>query len=294
MSLGTHIDWTEATRNPVVGCRKVSEGCQNCYAERLAKRLAAMARADSKRGINPGKKAAYTKVMDTRGRWSGAVQEVPSALDEPRQWKKPRLVFVNSMGDLFHEGVSHAFVKKVFETMNRCPQHTFQILTKRPERASQLASTLNWSPNVFMEVSVENQKATSRIPILRRVPAAVRFLSLEPLLGPIPRLALTGIGWVIVGGESGPGARPMAPEWVRPIRDRCVQRNVPFFFKQWGGTNKKASGRLCALHHAEYGYAMTIMEQVGRATPRSNRCAARVPVEHTGCTEHAPEARAET
>lgn len=203
-----------------------------------------MALADTKRGRNPGKKAAYAKVMDARGRWSGAVEEIESALNEPKSWKKPRLVFVNSMGDLFHDGVSLEFVSKVFETMNQCPQHTFQILTKRPGRAAELAPSLTWSPNIFMGVSVENQKATSRIALLRTIPAAVRFLSLEPLLGPIPCLALTGIRWVIVGGESGPGARPMDPEWVRPIRDRCVQRDIPFFFKQWGGTNKKATGRM--------------------------------------------------
>ena len=237
------IEWTEATWNPVVGCRKVSAGCANCYAERMAKRLAAMAEADDALGRNPGKKAAYLKVINDRGRWNGGVYLDHSSLDMPSSWTMPCVIFVNSMSDLFHEDVSEAFIRDVFSVMRRCPQHTFQVLTKRPERARDVSPRLTWSDNIWLGTSVEDASVTYRVKHLCKTQARTKFLSVEPLLGPIPRLPLSGIDWVIVGGESGPGARPMRPAWARQIRDRCVAHNVPFFFKQWGGVNKKAAGR---------------------------------------------------
>lgn len=222
----------------------VSSGCAHCYAERMAKRLAAMARAARERGANPGRCANYTGVLNEQGRWNGRVFLDYAALDDPRSWRLPRTIFVNSMSDLFYEEVPFDFVRRVFDVMNRCPQHTFQVLTKRPARAAELSSRLEWTPNIWTGTSVENASVVHRIALLRRTGAAVKFLSVEPLLGPIPRLPLAGIDWVIVGGESGPRARPMRAEWVRQIRDRCLGHDVPFFFKQWGGTNKKAAGRL--------------------------------------------------
>jgi protein gp37 len=168
----------------------------------------------------------------------------PGALQLPLQWKQPRIIFVNSMSDLFHKDVPAEFIGRVFDVMNRCPQHTFQVLTKRPEITAELASQLNWTPNIWMGTSIENVLTLHRVASLRKVPARIRFLSVEPLLGPISRLPLTGIHWVIVGGESGPGSRPMDPQWVRSIRDRCITQQVPFFFKQWGGLHKKAAGRI--------------------------------------------------
>jgi protein gp37 len=223
MADGSSIEWTEATWNPVTGCTKVSAGCKFCYAERMAARLKAMGKENYRNGFK--------------------LTLHPDALDIPRRWGAGRLVFVNSMSDLFHPDVPLEFIQAVFKVMTECPQHTFQILTKRPEIAAKYAKDLNWPKNVWMGTSVENAAVATRIAHLRRIPASTRFLSVEPLLGPIPRLALTGIHWVIVGGESGPGSRPIDPEWVRQIRDRCVDRGVPFFFKQWGGTNKKKSGR---------------------------------------------------
>jgi protein gp37 len=224
MALGSTIEWTQATWNPVTGCTKISAGCKNCYAERMAKRLKAMGKPQYANGFK--------------------LTLQPEALELPLRWKRPRTIFVNSMSDLFHQEVPPEFIKKVFGVINRCPQHTFQILTKRPEIAAQLADQLHWTPNIWMGTSVENALVLGRIASLRRIPARIRFLSVEPLLGPIPKLPLTGIHWVIVGGESGPGARPMSPEWVRAIRDRCIAEQVPFFFKQWGGVNKKAAGRI--------------------------------------------------
>lgn len=244
MAQSSTIEWTEATWNPVVGCRKVSSGCANCYAERMAKRLAAMAEADVASGRNPGKKAAYLHVINRRGRWNGDVYLDYASVDAPLSWTTPRVIFVNSMSDLFHEDVPEVFVHSVFDVMNRCGQHTFQLLTKRPERAAELSRRLAWAPNIWMGTSVENAAVTHRVHELRRTRAAVKFLSVEPLIGPIPRLPLAGIDWVIVGGESGPGARPMKVEWVRDIRDRCISRDVPFFFKQWGGVDKKRTGRV--------------------------------------------------
>ena len=223
MASSSSIEWTEATWNPVTGCTKISPGCRHCYAERLSYRLQAMGKEHYKNGFR------LTLHED--------------ALAVPLRWRSPRLVFVNSMSDLFHEGVPVSFIQRVFQVMTDCPRHTFQILTKRPEIAAEHASQLSWPKNVWLGTSIENATAIVRIRHLRSIPAAIRFLSVEPLLEPIPRLPLTGIDWVIVGGESGPGCRPMEPQWVRDIRDRCVAHGVPFFFKQWGGVNKKKTGR---------------------------------------------------
>ncbi len=243
MAQSSTIEWTEATWNPVVGCRKVSSGCANCYAERMAKRLAAMAEADTANGRNPGKKAAYLRVINRRGLWNGDVYMDCASIEAPLSWTTPRVIFVNSMSDLFHEDVSEDFIQAVFDVMNRCDQHTFQVLTKRPERAREISQRLTWGDNIWMGTSVENKAVTDRVRHLRGTHASIKFLSVEPLLGPIPRLPLTGVNWVIAGGESGPGARPMDPMWVRQIRDRCIARDVPFFFKQWGGVDKKKRGR---------------------------------------------------
>ena len=218
------IEWTNATWNPVTGCTKTSPGCKHCYAERMAKRLQAMGQANYAKG--------FQLTLQDR------------MLDIPLRWRKPRLVFVNSMSDLFHKDVPTSFIQRVFQTMEQTPQHTFQVLTKRADRLREVAPQLPWPENVWMGVSVENVDYLARIDDLRTVPANIRFLSLEPLLGPLTEIDLTGIGWAIVGGESGPGARAMDPEWVRNLRDACAVAGVPFFFKQWGGTNKKKTGRL--------------------------------------------------
>ena len=223
MASGSKIEWTQTTWNPVTGCSKISEGCKNCYAERMSARLRAMGVKKYRHGFR--------------------VTEHRTTLDEPLRWIKPRLVFVNSMSDLFHDSVESRFVEAAFEVMNRSQRHTFQVLTKRPERALRLGGLLDWTPNIWLGVSVESQRWLNRIAALRLTSARTRFLSLEPLLGPLPNLDVTGIDWVIAGGESGPGARAMDPDWVREIRDKCVARDVPFFFKQWGGVNKKRSGR---------------------------------------------------
>jgi protein gp37 len=217
------IEWTDATWNPVRGCTKISPGCKHCYAETFAERF---------RGV-PGH--PFEQGFDLR--------LIPAALDLPKRWKSGRLIFVNSVSDLFHDDVPLEYIQRVFGVMEECPQHQFQVLTKRAARVAQLASQLRWPSNVWMGVSVENQKYTTRIAQLRRVPAHVRFLSVEPLLGPIQDLQLRDIHWVIVGGESGCKSRPLQPEWVRSIRDQCQTAGVPFFFKQWGGRNKKAAGR---------------------------------------------------
>ena len=224
MAQSSNIEWTEATWNPVTGCSKISPGCKNCYAERLANRLAAMGQDRYRNGFD------VTLHYDL--------------VDLPLRWRQPRLIFVNSMSDLFHEDVPDAFIMQVFDTMVAAHWHTFQVLTKRSQRLAGLAPRLPWSQNIWMGVSVESKKHTYRIADLRKVPAAVRFLSVEPLLEPIFNLPLTGIDWVIIGGESGPGCREMNADWVRQIRDRCIVRNVPFFFKQWGGVRKKNAGRL--------------------------------------------------
>lgn len=218
------IEWTDSTWNPVRGCTKVSPGCKHCYALAFAERW---------RGI-PGH--PYEQGFDLR--------LVAEKLGEPLRWKSPRRIFVNSMSDLFHEGVPEPFIQRVFEIMGEAHWHTFQILTKRAERLAELAPRLPWPENVWQGVSVESERYLSRIDHLRGVNAAVRFLSLEPLLGPLPRLPLAGISWVIVGGESGFKHRPIEARWVQQIRDQCLRRRVPFFFKQWGGRFPKAQGRL--------------------------------------------------
>lgn len=224
MAIQSGIEWTESTWNPVTGCTKVSVGCANCYAERIAKRLRAMGQRRYRNGFE--------------------VTLHPEALDEPYRWKKPRVIFVNSMSDLFHEEIPLEFIQDVFSVMNANKRHTFQILTKRSERLCELAPLLDWPENVWMGVTIENNDYVGRADDLRTVGAAVRFCSLEPLLGPLPSLELDGIGWVIVGGESGPGARIMKSEWVVEIREKCIAEGVPFFFKQWGGVNKKKAGRI--------------------------------------------------
>lgn len=234
MADNSSIEWTEATWNPVAGCTIVSPGCTNCYAMRMAARLAV---------IGQRKYQGTTRKSGGRPKWNGTVKCDENSIDLPRGWKKGRLVFVNSMSDLFHEDVPMDFVARVFRTMVETPRHTYQILTKRAERLEELSAVLPWAPNVWMGVSVENRDYVWRIDHLRRSGAAVRFLSLEPLLGPLDRIDLSGIDWVIAGGESGPGARPMDEEWVRSIRDQCGDAGVPFHFKQWGGTNKKRTGR---------------------------------------------------
>lgn len=223
MSDQSAIEWTQATWNPVRGCTKVSPGCKHCYAETLAERF---------RGV-PGH--PFEQGFDLR--------LVPTALDLPLRWRRPRLIFVNSMSDLFHEKIPDDYVAAVFAVMREAKQHQFQVLTKRAQRMKELAGAIGVPPNVWMGVSVESSAYASRIGDLRRVQADVRFLSLEPLLGPLPKLDLGGIRWVIVGGESGPGARPMEKSWVREIRVHCRKAEVAFFFKQWGGIQKSRNGR---------------------------------------------------
>jgi protein gp37 len=223
MATKSTIEWTEMTWNPVTGCTKVSEGCRHCYAERMALRLRAMGNRRYAKGFE--------------------VTLHDDLVDLPRTLQQPRVIFVNSMSDLFHEDVPEEFIGRVFETMAACPQHTFQVLTKRSRRLRHMAERLPWPKNVWIGVSVENQRVLGRIDDLRHVPAAVRFLSCEPLLGPMDDVDLDGIAWVIVGGESGPGARPMKPEWVESILKQCRRAQVAFFFKQWGGTRKCTTGR---------------------------------------------------
>lgn len=219
----SHIEWTDATWNPVTGCTKVSQGCKHCYAERMAKRLHAMGQKNYRNGFN--------------------VTCHEHMLDLPLRWRSPKRIFVNSMSDLFHPLVPVQFILKVFETMNDANWHQYQILTKRPERLLELEPSLDWAEHIWMGVSVEDERVVSRIDYLRQTRACVKFLSLEPLIGPLPSLNLDGIDWVIVGGESGPKARPMQKDWVRVIRDQCLSRGVPFFFKQWGGVQKSRTGR---------------------------------------------------
>ena len=224
MGCRSHIEWTESTWNPVTGCTKISPGCAHCYAERLARRLKAMGQPNYANGF------------------SLTLHE--HALDIPLGWKRPQIIFVNSMSDLFHKGVTFKFIERVFDVMRGASQHLFQVLTKRSQRMMELSDDLLWPPNVWMGVSVENSDYAYRIDHLRQTGADVKFVSLEPLLGSIPSLDLEGIDWAIVGGESGPKARPMDPAWVRDIRDQCVSTAIPFFFKQWGGVQRTKAGRL--------------------------------------------------
>lgn len=223
MAAKSPIEWTEATWNPVTGCDKVSPGCAHCYAERMARRLHAMGQRNYADGF--------------------AVRTHEHMLEHPLRWKRPQKIFVNSMSDLFHADVPVEFIERVFDVMNRASWHQYQVLTKRSERVRQLSACLPWHPQIWMGVSVENERHAFRIDDLRMTGAAVKFLSLEPLLGPLPDLNLAGIDWVIVGGESGPGARPMRPEWVADIQEQCAGAGVKFFFKQWGGVFKKRTGR---------------------------------------------------
>lgn len=228
------IEWTEATWNPVVGCTVLSPGCANCYAMRLARRLEAMGQP---------KYTGTTRLSGGRAKWNGTIRTDEESLKIPATWKTGRMIFVNSMADLFHEKVPIAFIKRVFETMAQTPQHTYQILTKRAERLEALSAKLNWTQNIWMGVSVESAEYLWRIDHLRRTSAAIKFLSLEPLLGPLEHMNLQGVDWAIAGGESGPGARPVQTDWVRSIRDQCIKAEVAFHFKQWGGVNKKKTGR---------------------------------------------------
>ncbi|MFC1737609.1 DUF5131 family protein [Planctomycetota bacterium] len=218
------IEWTESTWNPVTGCTKISIGCKNCYAERMALRLKAAGSPNYAKGFR--------------------VTIHPHVLKIPLRWKHPRTIFVNSMSDIFHRDVPKDFIDKMFDVMHKASHHRYQILTKRSKRMVELNSKLPWLPNIWMGVTVETAKYLYRIDHLRQTNAAVKFISFEPLLGPTPNIDFSGIDWVIVGGESGPGARPMKPEWAADIRDQCLAAKVPFFFKQWGGVNKKKNGRI--------------------------------------------------
>lgn len=224
MSFNSAIEWTESTWNPMTGCTKVSQGCKNCYAERMAKRLQAMGQTKYRNGFK--------------------LTLHPHMLDMPLTWKKPQMIFVNSMSDIFHEDAPTDFIKSIFDMMAKAHWHIFQVLTKRSDRLLEFANDLKWESNIWMGVTVETAENANRIDQLRQAPAKVKFLSLEPLLGPLPELKLDGMNWVIVGGESGPRARIMRKKWVIDIKDQCEKANVPFFFKQWGGTNKKKAGRL--------------------------------------------------
>jgi protein gp37 len=220
------IEWTGSTWNPITGCVKISPGCAHCYAERMARRLQAMGQPNYAKGFK--------------------LTLHEHALELPLKWKKPQTIFVNSMSDLFLKDVPVNFIKKVFHVMNRAHWHTFQVLTKRAKRLQELSAELPWAENIWMGATVENSDYVHRIDCLRETEAHVKFLSIEPLIGPMPKMNLVGIDWVIVGGESGPGARPMESAWVLDIRDQCNKASVPFFFKQWGGTRKKQAGRILA------------------------------------------------
>ena len=224
MAQKSSIEWTESTWNPLTGCTKISPGCKHCYAERMAKRLHAMGQANYVNG--------FTLTLHEE------------ALELPLRWKKPQTIFVNSMSDMFHQSVPRDFIVRAFDVMRRADWHRFQVLTKRAERLACISEDLTWADNIWMGVSVESDAYVHRIDHLRNTGAEIKFLSLEPLLGPLDNLRLDGIHWVIVGGESGPGARPMDSDWVISIRDQCIDAGVPFFFKQWGGVWKKRNGRL--------------------------------------------------
>ena len=232
-SQSSKIEWTESTWNPLRGCTRVSEGCRFCYAERIAARFS-------------GKGMAYEGLAENTEagpRWTQQVRLIPELLNEPLKWKKPRRIFVNSMSDLFHEKVELSYIQEVFSVMKKADQHQFQVLTKRAERLLEFNAELPWSSNIWMGVSVEDKRVTDRIDALRQTDARIKFLSLEPLLGALPNLELDGIDWVIVGGESGPGAREMKKKWVIDIRDQCADAKAHFFFKQWGGKRKSKTGR---------------------------------------------------
>lgn len=234
MASNSAIEWTESTWNPIAGCTVVSPGCINCYAMRLARRLEAMGQS---------KYEGLTRLTRGGAMWNGQIRLDEQSLSIPTKWSTGRMIFVNSMSDLFHQSVPLEYIQRVFKTMRETPQHTYQILTKRAARLEQLDDEINWPMNVWMGVSVETSDYEFRIDHLRRTGASVKFLSLEPLLGPLDGLDLSEIDWVIAGGESGPGSRPVDPDWVRSIRDQCINSEVTFHFKQWGGPNKKKTGR---------------------------------------------------
>ena len=246
MATNSQIEWTDATWNPVTGCSKISPGCKFCYAERLAKRLQAMGQRNYRNGFE--------------------VTLQPQMLELPLRWRSPRRIFVNSMSDLFHEDVPLSYIREVFAVMARAHWHQYQVLTKRSERLLELSGKLDWQPQIWMGVSVENEDYFSRVDHLRCTGAHVKFLSLEPLLGPLQGIELRGIDWVIVGGESGPGSRPIDPTWVTDIRDQCRRAGVAFFFKQWGGVMKKRSGR--TLDGRTWDEMPTIAKSVGEHPPR--------------------------
>jgi len=224
MNCRSKIEWTETTWNPVTGCTKISNGCKNCYAERMANRLHLMG--------NPRYKNGFNITLHT------------DLINLPLRWKKPRLIFVNSMSDLFHNDVPFDFIKDIFNTMSKANHHTFQILTKRSLRLAKVATELPWTNNIWMGVTVEDKNSIERIYDLQKVPAKIKFISAEPLLDDLPDLPLKGTDWLIAGGESGPFARPVEKTWIRNLRNQCIAFNIPFFFKQWGGHNKKAAGRI--------------------------------------------------
>jgi protein gp37 len=224
MANSSHIEWTDATWNPVTGCSKISPGCKFCYAERLSRRLQAMGQNNYRNGF--------------------AITLQPHMLEHPLHWRQPRRIFVNSMSDLFHTEVPAAYISQVFDVMHRANWHNYQVLTKRSDRLLELDTTIRWEPHVWMGVSIENEDYLFRADDLRKTHARIKFLSIEPLLGPLRKLNLRGIDWVIVGGESGPGAWAVNSEWVRELRDRCIRERVPFFFKQWGGVLKSRTGRV--------------------------------------------------
>ncbi len=224
MAQKSSIDWTDSSWNPVTGCTKISDGCKHCYAEKMALRLRGMGQKKYENGFE--------------------LTLHPGVLNEPLKWARPNMIFVCSMGDLFHEDVPDDYIARVFHVMNRAKQHTFQVLTKRSSRLSKIAKSLRWTDNIWAGVTVESSKYKQRIDDLKTLPAKIKFLSLEPLLSELPNIKLNGINWVIVGGESGTGARPMSKEWVSDIKNQCECKEIPFFFKQWGGVNKKAAGKV--------------------------------------------------
>lgn len=237
MAQASKIEWTDVTWNPVAGCTAASAGCTNCYAMRMAARLEAMGSA---------KYQGLTRKSGGRAVWTGKVNQDEASLDAPLRWRTPRTVFVNSMSDLFHPSVESSFIRRVWDTMEASPQHIYQILTKRPERMREVKNTLKLPtlPNVWLGTSVEDSNVIDRIDHLRATPAQVRFISFEPLIGSVATANLTDVHWAIVGGESGPKSRPMPPDWVSEIKDLCSEAGTAFFFKQWGGKNKKAAGRI--------------------------------------------------
>lgn len=220
----TKIEWAESTWNPISGCSEISDGCLNCYAKKMAHRL---------------------KAMGTRGYENGFnVTLQKHSLNKPLKMKKPQVIFVNSMSDIFHKKVPDEYIIEIFEVMNKCPQHTFQVLTKRPERLTQISQKLNWTDNIWMGATIESNKYIKRVDYLKKCPAKIKFLSLEPLIDSVDRIDYTGVDWAIVGGESGFKARPIKKEWILEIKDKCEKSNTLFYFKQWGGVNKKKNGRL--------------------------------------------------